>query len=71
MLFGCQRFAPGPFKPVCQAFVLQLLVAQHRQGTQGFGSGFTAAGGHHGGLIPATDGAQVLQVVQPFKMLFQ
>ena len=45
----------------------QRLVHQHLQLGHGGGTCLVALGGHHGGLVPAGDGGQVVEVVQAFE----
>ncbi|MNZ82712.1 hypothetical protein D3C78_1014170 [compost metagenome] len=71
-LLDCvKRLALGPRYPVAEFGGCAFLVDQHAEFGHGLGACLVAAFRHHGGPIPAADGAEMGEPVQLLLMLFK
>ncbi|MNR33688.1 hypothetical protein D3C85_1513800 [compost metagenome] len=66
-----QALAFGLGYPVAKFRGGALLVNEHAELGHGLGTRLVASLRHHGGLIPAADGAEVAETVQLLLMLFE
>ncbi len=71
LLRRTERFAFGRGNPITDLGGGLFGMQQHLEFSHGLGAGLTPSFGHHGRLIPATDGREVLQAVDLALMGFQ